>query len=467
MDYGRDCDFSRPLFLQFRELMEAVPQLSRGVIGFCLNSDYSNDCQDIKNCYLAFDGERGEDSYYGHTFAGAKNCLDFFTLKEGELCYSVSFCEHCYNLRYSQFCVNCSDSWFLRDCIGCKNCFGCMGLRQRQYCIWNEQKTKEKYEAFMQNFASSKRSVVREMFEKAEQFLLAYPMKALRGEGNENVVGDVISRSKDSYACYESYDLWNCRYCTECLMGARDCLDIHIWGAQLELAYDSCVVGAGARNVVAGYYITEGCDSVYYSTFCSRGSSNLFGCVGLRHKQYCVLNKQYTKDTYEELVSKIIEKMQEEGSWGEFFPPQISMFGYNETMANDYFPLPCDEVLERGWQWCDYESPVEAKRSVPSSQLPDDSRDASDDILDCAVLCEVTGKPFKIIKQELEYYRAHKLPLPLRHPNQRYRDLLKFRNPFKLWKRLCAKCGKEIQTTYSPDRPEIVYCESCYLKEVY
>lgn len=36
-----------------------------------------------------------------------------------------------------------------------------------------------------------------------------------------------------------------------------------------------------------------------------------------------------------------------------------------------------------------------------------------------------------------------------------------------LYARECAKCATQIQTSYSPDRPEIVYCEQCYLKEVY
>jgi len=30
-----------------------------------------------------------------------------------------------------------------------------------------------------------------------------------------------------------------------------------------------------------------------------------------------------------------------------------------------------------------------------------------------------------------------------------------------------AKCSKSIQTSYSPERPEIVYCEQCYLQEIY
>ncbi|MEI8091831.1 MAG: hypothetical protein WCG98_06540 [bacterium] len=38
-------------------------------------------------------------------------------------------------------------------------------------------------------------------------------------------------------------------------------------------------------------------------------SSNMFGCVGMRDKEYCILNKQYTREEYETLVPQIIEKM--------------------------------------------------------------------------------------------------------------------------------------------------------------
>jgi len=41
------------------------------------------------------------------------------------------------------------------------------------------------------------------------------------------------------------------------------------------------------------------------------------------------------------------------------------------------------------------------------------------------------------------------------------------KNPRKLYIRNCDKCGKEMKTTYAPERPEIVYCENCYNKEVY
>jgi hypothetical protein len=95
-------------------------------------------------------------------------------------------------------------------------------------------------------------------------------------------------------------------------------------------------------------------DHVILSYLCPQNVSNLFLCVGLRNKSYCILNKQYTKEEYEELVPRIIEKMMTtplrqgfEGQmeWGEFFPTSLSPFGYNETVAQEYFPMMREEAL--------------------------------------------------------------------------------------------------------------------------
>jgi len=79
----------------------------------------------------------------------------------------------------------------------------------------------------------------------------------------------------------------------------------------------------------------------------------------------------------------------------------------------------------------------------------------------------VTNKPFKVVKQELEFYRKMGIPVPHIHPNERYKRRVEKKSPTNLWDRNCEKCSKGIRTTYAPERPEKVYCESCYLKEVY
>jgi len=84
-------------------------------------------------------------------------------------------------------------------------------------------------------------------------------------------------------------------------------------------------------------------NNVLYSDTC-HACKDCFGCVGIRHKQYCIFNKQYSQEEYEQLVPKIIEHMKQTGERGEFFPTDMSIFGYNETEAQTYYPMTKEEV---------------------------------------------------------------------------------------------------------------------------
>lgn len=184
--------------------------------------------------------------------------------------------------------------------------------------------------------------------------------------------------------------------------------------------------------------------------------------------KYCILNKQYSKEEYEILVPKIIEHLQKNGEWGEFFSSEISPHGYNKSSAQMYFPLKREEALAKKLPWDDYEATQpNVTKKIAASEIPDLIKDISDDTLTSAIECEVTNKLFKITPQELKFYRQQNIPLPRRHPDQRHLDRFLQRNPRKFWARTCGKCKKNIQTTYAPERPEIVYCEECYIKELY
>ena len=50
-----------------------------------------------------------------------------------------------------------------------------------------------------------------------------------------------------------------------------------------------------------------------------QSSSNIFGCIGLQSKQYCLLNKQYQKEEYLNIIEKIKKHMNEYS-----YPPNSS-----------------------------------------------------------------------------------------------------------------------------------------------
>jgi hypothetical protein len=467
-EYGRDFDFSRPFFDQFNNLMIDIPHNALAMLGDNINSDYSNDNYKLKNCYLIFDGEQAENCFYGETFGGLKDCSDFLFLTNSELCYQCSFCEGCYNLKFSRYCKNSSNSWFLRDCIGCKDCVACCNLVQKQYCIFNKQYSKEEYERIISTFFNS--GSYRELEQiraRVEAFFLESPVKALRMLQVQNSLGDNLANSKNAHYCFDCFDIEDCRYCTNCLFHTKDSMDLHGWGEGVEQCFNSLLVGAEMHRGMCCSYCFLGSADLSYCVWCSRNAKDCFGSVGLMHKQYCILNKQYSKEAYEALLPKIIKHMKDGKEWGRFFPPEISPFGYNESLAMEYFPLNKQEVLGRGWKWSDYEAEVEAKGTVEAKDLQDDIADVGDKILDKAILCAVSGKPFKVVEAELAFYRKHKLPLPRLHPDERHKERFKYRNPFKLYDGKCAKTGEDMKTTYSPDSKEKIYSLGAYKDEFF
>jgi len=469
MDFGRDFDFSKPFFSQFRELMEAVPQLARSAGGHSENSEYSNQADYLKNCFWVFEAMSSESCYFCSQITNAKDCTECSPVQKSELLYECIDCVNCYESKFLQNCNNCSDSWFLKDCIGCNNCFGSMNLRNKKYYFLNQKYSKSEYAKKLKNLNLENYSNLKNMRQNAQKFFQKFPHKFITGSKNENSTGNYLKQTQNCKNCFDVSDAQDCKNIFYAFGGLKNVHDLTVYGSGgVEFCYENHEIGEDIQNICFSDQIWEGCSNIFYSKLCMHNSHDLFGCVGLQHKKYCIFNKQYTKDEYFELREKIIEHMKKTGEWGEFFPIEMSPFGYNETVAWEYFPLNKREAQEKWFNWSDYEAPFpKVDKIIPASKLPEDINKIPDDILKWAIKCEVSEKPFRIIAQELEFYRKYNLPIPKRHPDQRHLERMKLRNPRKLFDRKCDKCWIKMKTTFSPERPEIVYCEKCYEKEIY
>jgi hypothetical protein len=468
LKYGIDVDFNRPFFEQVKILHNTVPRIAlMNVAGE--NSDYCNMSNGSRNCYLVFGNVGNEDCMYGHIVWQSKNCHDCLYTYRSEYCYECIDCVQCHALSFSRDCDNCSASMFLVHCVGCKDCFGCVGLRDKQYYIFNERHSREDYFEKIKTLNTCHISTVELAKNRVRDLIGREIVKYYHGFNCENVTGDYLYNSRNIVA---GFDLKNCEDCmySATLDSFKDSLDCNFCGINVgkaaELCYNSLTVGPNYRMFCCHSCQNDNSDQYYCDT--CHGCRDCFGCVSLKKKRYCILNKQYTKEEYEMLFPKLMEHMKKTGEWGHFFPRELSPFGYNETIAQEYFPLTKEEVLSQGLKWKDEEPSEDGQNYMgPQISLPDDSRDATEEICNSIIKCESTGKLFKIIPQELRFYKEMKLPLPRKCFIQRQRERFALRNPRKLWKRNCAKCQKEIQTTYAPERPEIVYCEECYLATVY
>ena len=77
---------------------------------------------------------------------------------------------------------------------------------------------------------------------------------------------------------------------------------------------------------------------------------------------------------------------------------------------------------------------------MQAKDLPQDIYDTTDDITTYAVICEQSGRPFRIVQQELDFYRKHGMPLPRLHPDIRHIARLAKVTPFDLYQRNCNTC---------------------------
>ncbi len=466
-DYGREIDFSRPMFEQFKELWQDVRAQNLLSEGTNVNSEYIHYAGFAKNCYLIMHADFCEDCMYGYGFKKNTSCVDGFYNLSCELCYDCVDVHSCYGLKGCQDLLNCSSSAFLRDCVGCKHCFLCSGLREKEFCFENKQLTKEEYDKKMTEIDLGSYKQYQQYKEKRSEFEKGHVFKEYHGHNLENCSGDYLQNCKDTHASFDCEDVEGGKYLYQVVTGAKNVYDIYQYGLNLRESCECSIAGNDCYHVLFCHNAHISCSDLLYCWFI-QSSKNCFGCFNMHHKQYCILNKQYTKEEYETLVPRIIEHMRETGEWGELFPISFSPFGYNKTTAQMYYPMEKDAVISKGWKWDDApDQPPDVTKIIESSALPNSIDDIPDDILNWAVKCEVTAKPFRITSQELKFYRDQRLPIPHRSPDQRHSDRFRLRNPRQFWNRQCAKCNKNIQTTYAPDRPETVYCEECYLSEVY
>lgn len=466
-DYGRDVDFTRPIFDQIAELKMEIPCLALCSQGTCINSDYIHYAGTSKNCYLIMHADFCEDCYYGYGFKNDVYCVDGFYNLHCEYCYECIDCHKCYDLQYCQDCVNCHSSRFLRDCVGCKNCFLCVGLREKEYCFENVQLTREEYEKKLVDFDSGSHEQCAAAMEKRKALEKHHAFKEYQGHNLQNCIGDHLMNCKDAKYCFDCEDVDTAKYCYQIVLGGKNLYDIYQFGTNLQESYECSISGEDAYHVLFCDNANMNTSDCYYCWYIET-SRNCFACVSMMRKNYCILNKQYSKEEYEKLIPRIIEHMKSTGEWGEFFPMKISPFGYNKSSAQMYYPLTKEQTLAQGLKWDDYEPPVQdIEKTVDGKDVPDNIDDIPDAALNFAIRCESSGKLFKITSQELNFYRKHRIPLPRRAPHQRHLDRFHQRNPRKLVDRQCAKCSAKILTSFTSDRPETVYCEKCYLEAVY
>jgi len=432
---------------------------------------------------------------YGSEIQKSKDCVDNTMIDQCEQSYGNVNCQKCYKTFFSTDCIESSDIYFSFDLIGCMNCFGCVGLRNKNYYIFNEAFTKGNYQEKVKKVFNGNYSDISKIESKVKEIYLKTSRRYMHGRQNVNASGDYIYNSKNVKNSYIATEAQNCKYCMWLLVPTvKDCWDYTEYGDKAEQIYETTTAAKNVSKIKFSNMIAKNSMNVEYSYSC-QNVQNIFGCSGLKNKQYCILNKQYTKEKYEKLVKKIKKHMNNMSyvdslgrvyKYGEFFPPEIAPYAYNQTNTQEFFPLGKKDIEDLGYRF----EEIANKNYTPTMtkiNLPDCVKDVPDSFINEIIECGEWGdekskmnnctKVFRITKNELNFYKKHNIPLPRKCPNCRHYNRIKRRNSITLWYRQCMcdksnhdhtnRCPNEFETSYALDRPEIVYCEACYQKEVY
>lgn len=506
--YAREYDFSRTFFEQWHDLLKAVPTPS--LINLSdVQSDYCNFTYQSKSCYLNFASDMNEDTAYLYHSIQNKNCFDLLGSRKNEKCYELNDCDSCYeseHLTLSESCIQCR---YCYDCRNCQNCLGCVGERNKQYCVFNEQLTQSEYRETVEAYKLETKSGRQLFAKKFSDFLLARPHKYSNSRRAMNSTGDYLNGVKNCRDCFDvEGPAEDCRFVVYGVTDIRSTYDGYAVGVNLENCYDVMDMGSNTGDVSFCGNVWEG----YSNRYCYfvKNCSHCFGCVGLRGKEYCILNKQYSKESYAEMLGEIINHMKSQPfidklgrvyDYGEFFPPEFSFFAYNESIALEYLPLAKEEAQKAGYAWRESVNKNNLATKF-NDQIPDSIKDVDETILLETLACVHGGacrhnctKAFRIIRPEFELYKQLNIPLPELCVNCRHYERLARRNPLKLWHRTCQcqgtsgerggasrykntashshgdqPCPNEFETSYAPPSAgggsEIIYCESCYNNEV-
>lgn len=462
-DFGFAYNPSEKFFPQFRRLFFAVPHLPlerdpKGVdVDYCLgglggNNNYI--------CSMAYDTENAAfciDARF------SRDIFDCNLIAYSELCYESIAAYNCSRCVLIVSSSQCLDSAFLYDCKNCTSCFMSSNLRNRSYVFRNKQLTREEYGKEINTLSLNKRSVFQKQKKDFIELVNCSFHRFIQTRQTTDSVGDSLSECKNCYWVFRSEKSENVRY-SDNVISVKDSMDV--LNCKGELNYEG-TVNAGA-NLRFSLSVRDSSFLEYSAEM--NNCHYCFGCVGLKNKRFHIFNRPYEEKEYWKGVDDTKTRMLGTGEYGEFFPLSLGLAPYQNTYGQKDFPLSEEDAKHAGIPW--YEEPPSHfplnMKTLSASEVPDDVRNVQDDILECALICEKTGKPFRLIAPELSFYRRMSVPIPTVHPFERMMERVRFERQPRLFPSTCLKCGEKSYSAYNPEQQKNlkIYCEKCYLREM-
>ena len=264
--------------------------------------NFADNIFDSKNSYYVFESASMNECFYCEDGFKEINDIDCrFGLTGNNCCECLDFVDstNCY---YSQSFARCYDIWYCWYSVDCHDCFGCANLKNKSYCIFNIQYTEEEYKKKLSTLKQmSKEDVLKKRLAVIKQ------LPQLHSEHLDNTNSDY---------CDYAYFMKNCYYCFDCAH-SQDCgyltasyESVDSWDCDHVVRGEHIVECTYSGDIYNCYKVTDSarCYDSFFLEDCT-DCRDCFGCNKLSHKQYCILNIQYTETEYKEMVSKLRDEL--------------------------------------------------------------------------------------------------------------------------------------------------------------
>lgn len=464
-------DPRKSFFDQYFALVKSIPRL--GVINDdgigSVNCLYNNDIGFSKNCTMCFVSWKMENCMNSFYLCMGKDLFDCHgVIDMCEFTYESVMVEQVNRSKFMYWSSACTDCVFGYDLRGCTDCFMCFGLRNKQYYFKNNKYSPEEYQKIINSYKLNTRAGQEKAKKEFQEFLKTKPRKFAEMRQAVGSSGTDIHRSKNTRDTNYGPLSIDSRYCANGVnyISCYDCSG----GGETELSYE-CVTPDQSYNSIGTIKCWKN-RNISYSIDC-HSCEEVFGCVGVKKGNYMILNKRYSKEAYHILKAQIVAAMKERSEYGEFFPSTYSPFCINETRAIDELKFSREEALAQGYRWQDELQQTRGKETIHQNDVPGAIEDVNDSITDEVLACVSCARNYKVLPDELTFYRRMKIPIPDRCFFCRMQTREDMRGGFDLVERRCDchetshghehQCSESFQTFFSTDREtRPIYCESCY-----
>lgn len=296
-------------FEELQRLIKIQPKRPTFVLN-SENCEMAHNIQFGKNLLECFDSQKCENCVSVSDGNMVVDCISADYIFESQNLYGCVGLYKCFNCFYCDDTEQTQEAYYSSTLTGCHDVFGCVNLTNKSFCIFNRQFSEQEYR---EKVALLKKLPPETIFEIVEKIKKQLPITQTHERYNENTnYGHNIYYDKNCYLLFDSSWNENCCYLYDSFYN-KNCLDMTYSGEDMQSCYET-IDSKHAFN----------CNYLFQSSSCQDSSylfncmdvKNSLGCVGLSHKQFCILNRQFAKEDYERIVKQVLDELKTKNlSW--------------------------------------------------------------------------------------------------------------------------------------------------------